>query len=102
MVASKAGDLQQLIALSQTMLAKAQSELWDDVIALEVERRGLLSQFFSEPVHQSHAEAVASGIKTILVIDERLKELGALRRFDILQVLQEMDQGKKAVKAYTS
>ncbi len=95
-------ELQKLVAFSQAMLTKAHAEEWDDVVALEVERRELIKQFFSEPVDQAQAEVVASGIKAILAIDEKLMELGALRRFDILQILQDMDQGKKAVKAYTS
>ena len=98
----KAQELQQLILLSEEMLTKAQAECWDEVVDLETERFGLIRQFFSQPVHQAHAEAVAAGIQAIQSIDERLKELGALRRFDIMQTLQAMEQGKKAVKAYTS
>jgi Flagellar protein FliT len=99
---SKVDELQQLVAFSQAMLTKAQAEQWDDVVALEAERRDLIKHFFSEQVDQAQAEVVASGIKAILAIDEKLMELGALRRFDIMHVLQDMDQGKKAVKAYTS
>ncbi len=101
-MADKAQELQQMIVLSQAMLNKAQEALWEDVIALEVERHELIRLFFSVPVLQEDAEAVAVAIRLILSIDEQLKELGAVRRFDILQILQEMDQGKKAVKAYTS
>jgi Flagellar protein FliT len=98
----KAQDLKRLIVLSEAMLTKAQAECWDEVIALESERFGLIRQFFSQPVHQAHAESVAAGIQAIQAMDEKLKELGALRRFDILQTLQTMENGKKAIKAYTS
>ena len=101
-VADKAQELQRMIILSQAILNKAQEALWDDVIALEVERHELIRLFFSGPVQEEDAEAVAVAIRLILSIDEQVKELGAVRRFDILQVLQEIDQGKKAVKAYTS
>lgn len=101
-MASRAEDLQQLLELSQAMLAKAGQGLWDDVIELETRRHDLIRLFFSEPVHPAHAEAVAAAIKTILSIDKKIAELGAIKRFDILQVLQEMEQGKKAIKAYTS
>lgn len=96
----KAEGIRQLIALSQAMLAKAEAELWDDVIVLEAERRQLIAQFFLEPIQQD-VEVVAAGIQSILAMDEKLMELGALKRFDILQLLQNLDQGKKAVKAYT-
>lgn len=101
-MASRAEDLGQLLELSQAMLAKAQDGLWNDVIFMEAQRRDLIRLFFSEPVHQAHAEVVAAGIKIILSIDEKITELGEIKRFDILQVLQTMEQGKKAVKAYTS
>jgi Flagellar protein FliT len=101
-MADKAQDLQQLIVLSQAMLIKAQEELWEDVIALEVERNELIKLFFSEQVRQDEAAAVAEAIQLILSIDKQVTELGAVRRFDILQILQDLDQGKKAVKAYTS
>jgi hypothetical protein len=99
-VTGKAEGIRQLIALSQAMLAKAEAELWDDVIVLEAERRQLIAQFFLEPIQQD-VEVVAAGIQSILAMDEKLMELGALKRFDILQLLQNLDQGKKAVKAYT-
>jgi hypothetical protein len=35
-------------------------------------------------------------------MDRDIMALGALKRFDLAQALQTMDQGKKAVKAYTS
>jgi Flagellar protein FliT len=99
----KAQELQQLISLSQIMLEKAQNELWDDVIVLEGKRRELLRLFFlGSSVQQEYADAAAAGIELILSIDRDLMELGVLKRFDIAQALQEMGQGKKAVKAYTA
>jgi hypothetical protein len=99
-VTGKAEGIRQLVALSQAMLAKAEAQLWDDVIVLEAERRQLITQFFLDPIRQD-AEVVAAGIQSILAMDEKLIELGALKRFDTLQLLQNLDQGKKAVKAYT-
>jgi hypothetical protein len=101
-MAGRAEDLQQLLELSKTMLTQAQDGLWDEVILLETQRQDLIKRFFAEPVQQAQAEAVAAGIKTLLAIDEKITELAELKRFDILQVLQTMEQGKKAVKAYTS
>lgn len=95
-------DFSQLLSLSEAMLRKAKDGLWDEVMALETERYSLIKIFFSGPVMPGDAEAVADGIRTILAIDKELMEMGAVKRFDLLQALQEMDQGKKAVKAYTS
>ena len=96
----KAQDLQQLISLSRIMLEKAREESWDDVFALEVERSELIRLFFLEPVQQ--ADAVAAGIQEMMAIDRDIMALGSLKRRDLAQTLQTMDQGKKAVKAYTS
>jgi len=98
----KAQDLQQLISLSRTMLEKAREESWDDVFVLEAERSELLGLFFLEPVQQADADAVAAGIQSMLAINRDTMALGALKKFDLAQTLQTMDQGKKAVKAYTS
>jgi hypothetical protein len=98
----KAQDLQQLISLSWAMLEKAREESWDEVFVLEAERGTLIRLFFLEPVQQAYANAVAAGIKSIVAIDQDTMALGALKRFDLAQTLQTMDQGKKAVKAYTS
>lgn len=98
----KSEDLQQLISVSQTMLEKALEKSWDEVCVLEAERGELIRLFFLEPVQQDYAEAVAAGIQSILAIDKDLIELGALNRLEIAQTLQDMDHGKKAIRAYTS
>jgi Flagellar protein FliT len=101
-MSDKAQNLQQLISLSRTMLKKARDGSWDDVFVLEAERRELIRLFFLEPVQQAYTDAVAAGIQAMLAIDQDTMALGALKRFDLAQTLQTMDQGKKAVKAYTS
>jgi hypothetical protein len=101
-MSDKVQDLQQIMAISRTMLEKAREESWDDVFVLEAERSELIRLFFSEPVQQEYAEAVAAGIQSIMVTDRDITALGALKRLDLAQTLQAMDQGKKAVKAYTS
>ena len=98
-VTDKAQELQQLVALSRTMLEKAREESWDDVFVLEAARNELIGLFFLEPIQQ--ADAVAAGIQSIMAIDHDLIALGVLKRLELAQILQTMDQGKKAVKAYT-
>jgi hypothetical protein len=98
----KTQDLQRLISLSRTMQEKARDESWDDVFVLEAERSELIRLFFLEPVQQAYADAVAAGIRSIMEIDQDTMTLGALKRFDLAQTLQTLDQGKKAVKAYTA
>jgi len=101
-MSDEAQNLQQLISLSRTMLEKARKQSWDDVFVLEAERSELIRLFFLEPVQQAHADAVAAGIQAMMAIDRDTMALGALKRFDLAQTLQTLDQGKRAVKAYTS
>ncbi len=98
---NKAQDLQQLISLSQTMLKKAREESWDDVFVLEAERRELIGLFFLGPIQQVSAAAVTAGIQSIMTMDRDLMALGLQKKFELAQILHNMDQGKKAVKAYT-
>jgi Flagellar protein FliT len=98
----KTQDLQQLISLSRTMQEKARDESWDEVFVLEAERSELIRLFFLEPVQQAYADAVAAAIRSIMEIDQDTMALAALKRVDLAQALQTLDQGKKAVKAYTA
>jgi hypothetical protein len=98
----KVKDLQCLITLSQAMLEKAREDSWDDVVNLEAERSGLIELFFLESVQEEYAEMVAGGIRAILAMDIDIMELGTLKKLDIVQILQKMEMGKKAVQAYGS
>ena len=98
----KAKDLQCLITLSQAMLEKAREDSWDDVVNLEAERSGLIELFFLESVQEEYAEMVAGGIRAISAMDIDIMELGTLKKLDIVQILQKMEMGKKAVQAYGS
>jgi hypothetical protein len=84
------------------MLEKGREEAWDEVFVMEMERSELLRLFFLEPIQQVYADTVAAGIQSIMAIDSDLMTLGALKRLELAQTLKAMDQGKKAVKAYTS
>lgn len=93
--------LQQLIALTRTMLEKAQSSAWDEVIELEAKRRDLIVAFFLTPIRPELAPAVAEGIQLILAVDREIAKLGLAEKLDAGQALRQMEQGRKAVKAYS-
>lgn len=95
-------DLQQLISLSRLMLEQAQSSLWDEVSELEERRRMLMTEFFLIAVPDGLSGAVAEGIQSIMAIDRELMELGRVGKLELEQVLRQIDQGRKAVKAYSS
>ncbi|NOU22546.1 MAG: flagellar protein FliT [Methyloglobulus sp.] len=98
----KIQDLQDLMSLSRKMLEKAREKSWDDVIVLEAERSKQLRLFFLERVQQEHVAAVKAAAELMISMDNEITELGELKRLDLAQALQNLGQGKKAVKAYTS
>jgi hypothetical protein len=79
------------------MLEKVREESWDEVFVLEATRSDL-PRLFLEPIQQ----ADTAGIQSIMAIYLDIMALGVLKRFDLAQTLRTMEQGKKAVKAYTS
>jgi hypothetical protein len=94
-------DFQQLIALTRAMLEKAQSSAWDEVIELEAKRRDLISAFFLTPIQTELAPTVAEGIQLIQAMDRDTAKLGLAEKLEAGQALQQMGQGRKAVKAYS-
>lgn len=96
----KVQDLQQLLTLSRIMLEKAREGSWNEVSALETQRSESIRRFFLAPVQRVYADAVAAAIHAIMTIDRDIMALGMLKKVDLAQTLQTMEQGKKAIKAY--
>jgi hypothetical protein len=94
-------DLEQLITLTRAMLENAQSSAWDEVIELEAKRRELIAAFFLSPIQPELAPAVAEGIQLILAMDRDSAKLGLAEKLEAGQALRQMEQGRKAVKAYS-
>ena len=84
------------------MLDKAQEDAWDEVFLMEEKRREWISAYFLEPAQQAATALVAEGIQEIIAIDNEIMTLGTQKKLELGLALQKMDQGKKAVKAYTS
>jgi hypothetical protein len=92
--------LQQIISLSHAMLEQAQSASWDELPRLEASRRELIEAFFLMPVQVELTRIVSEGVKSILLIDQTIMELGRTEKLELEQVLLQIEHGKKAVKAY--
>lgn len=94
--------ISDLIQLSQSMLEKAEAGIWEDVISLEAERRQKMDAYFSADAEiLDDTAAIKVGIETIQKLDDKLIQLGQNQKKELFQVLQEFDQGKKAVQAYS-
>jgi hypothetical protein len=99
---NKSADLQQLLTLSNAMLECARSASWNEIAELEVMRRELLDAFFLSPFPDELALTVTGGIQSILAIDHEIMALCRMEKHELEQVLQQIEQGKKAIKAYSS
>ena len=93
-------DIEQLVSISRQMLLQARAAAWDDVTRLEKERHNLIGQLFSEPVEESLVDSLSSGIKSVLAIDLDIIALGRVEKNELEQTLRQIEQGKKARKAY--
>lgn len=76
------------------MLEKVREESWDEVFVLEATRSDLPRLFF-----RAYS---AGGYGCDSIDNGDIMALGVLKRFGLAQTLRTMEQGKKAVKAYTS
>ncbi len=95
--------IENLIELTQKMLEQAKSGLWEDVIATENERRNFLDKFLSDQAKLvDNAAAISVGIQTIIELDKEVMALGVDKKEELALILQNLGQGKKAVKAYSA
>jgi len=86
---------EQLLALTQQMLASAQTNDWDTLVELEKTRLPLLNQVFAEGIVDKVELA-----KKILSIDEQTKSLAKAEMPVIQDELQKLKNSGKASSAY--
>ena len=94
-------DFQRIISLSNQMLENARQQRWDDLSAIEDQRRQLLTEFFSRPV-KGPKSALANSIRSILEKDREIVRLGAEKREELRGALQKFNRQKHAVHAYSA
>ena len=71
---------------------------WDEVIALEPQRRSLLEQAFA--THAPADEIVAERVRAILALDKQLMAQSIEARDRIADELSQASKGRKATSAY--
>lgn len=101
MKSNQLNDFQRIISLSNQMLENARRQRWDDVSAIEDQRRQLLTEFFSQPVKVQKG-ALANSIRSILEKDREIVRLGAEKREELRGALQKFNRQKHAVHAYSA
>lgn len=94
--------LDSALSLTEQMISRAQAGEWEEVAALDRERRQILASFFSKPLSGDMKARVAEGIRTILEKDREILRLGVAKRSELKASLSSMGKKKSAVKAYSA
>jgi len=90
--------LDQAVELSRQMAELGAGGDWQQVIALEGQRRTLLDQAFSETLPAD--EITAGQIHAILEADKRLMHVGVEARDEAATELTRIQRGRKVKRAY--
>ncbi|MBI5040582.1 MAG: flagellar protein FliT [Gammaproteobacteria bacterium] len=96
-----ADDVLQLRKLTRELLSSANAGDWDAAIALEVDRRPLVSRVFATGMPNTQAEYQIL-LNEILSADQEIMRLTQLRRDDVAGVLRQVVQGRSACHVYES
>ena len=89
-----------IIDMTHAMLSCAQRQEWDDVIHKEQERRRALEAFFAQQVTVDEAEAVASGIRELMALDNEILAMGRTARDEVARQAGLLQRGRRAEAAY--
>ena len=98
-VGEQTTEIQKIIFLSEKMLSQARKEDWENVTQIESQRRELITEFFSQPVHERNGQ-LTEVIRLILDKDREIIKLGAGRREKLRSALRKINRGKIAVDSY--
>lgn len=93
--------LEQLLTLSNTMLEKALGNDWDEVFMLEPTQRELVERLFNSEDAIPIDDPLSQGINHLIRINEQVMRLGHKHKQELATDLQKIDQGKKALTAYS-
>ena len=92
--------LEKLQQLSEKILQLANSENWEQALALEQEREHLTQETFSQPVAQQESEQVAAIIQYILQLNEQITTALSTRKICLEQEFRKFKQSRQASSAY--
>ena len=93
---------QNLLAVSQGMLASAKADDWEAVIEAEEIRRPIIDEVVDQgaPNDAPPADWMRELLEELQTLNDRVVELGEERKAQIRGEISEVQTGNKAVKAY--
>jgi hypothetical protein len=93
----------KILSSSAKMAEVAERNDWELLEELVLQRKKLLSEFFSEPVARDRhlaLEQIRDDISQILELDEATKLSSLSNKEAVLSSLQKLQTGKTAIKMY--
>ncbi len=91
---------QQILEQSRTMLERARLGDWKAVIRLAAERDQLVYRFFSEDPQARDSCRVAEILNEVFRLNRRVEALTRKGREQLQEGLQNIREGRKALRAY--
>ncbi len=91
-----------IVALSRRMQTLARDEQWDEVTALELQRRSDMEAFFARKVSPDEAGFIAEGIREVMELDRETMVHCAAAREEAGKQAGVVQQGRRAEAAYNS
>ncbi len=89
-----------IVALSRRMQALAREGQWDEVAALELQRRGDMEAFFSRQATADEAAFIAEGIREVMDLDRETMVRCAAAREEAGKQAGVVHQGRRMEAAY--
>ncbi len=94
--------LARLLRFSRRMMAAARRDAWEEVAALEPDRRRALEKFFAEGMsHQLPVEVVRQALEQMKAMEARMVQRAMAARQAVMGELDGLDASRRAVNAYT-
>ena len=98
---SRPQEMSQLQEISQTMLALAKANNWEQLPELEIKRKSLMQSFFErQPVSTRNSVEIEQVIKNILSINDKIAHLAEQEKITIGQKLHGMKKRQNVHSAY--
>jgi hypothetical protein len=94
--------VEKILLQSERMVELAREEAWDELIALEPERRQQIERLFSSPPVAPESPALAAMIRTVDACDRETGRLVKCGKQSLVEGMRSLNSGQRAAAAYVA
>lgn len=99
-IADRQARLQQVLALSKTMVEHAGRGEWERIVELEQQRRTDMMQALSEPLVEDETGQVRDSLQQLMTLNGQLAEIVRKARDQSVAQYNTLRDGRTATRAY--